>query len=130
MTDKKIAKFVGVTPKTLQNWKKPHEQEKDGKTVKFYPPEGKHQLYIGARLATHLLSCKKEEDMFYTELELLQQKADSIVSLLSLVKRDDIEEIVKDSMFRQIEREAKKLKDGLSEIEDTVSLTYFIVSNG
>jgi len=126
MTDKKIAKFVGVTPKTLQNWKKPHKQEKNGEVVKFYPPKGKHQLYRGAKLATHLLSCKDEEEMCYTELELLQQKADSIVSLLSLVKRDDIEEIAKESALRQIEREAKELKNGLSEIEDIVSLSAFI----
>ncbi len=121
MTDKKIAEFVGVTPKTLQNWKKPIKQEEpDGDTVLYYPPIGKNRLYQGAKLATHLLSYREEDH--FNELEHLSSKADSIVSLLSLLDREDVDDSIKRDMMKQIKREATGLKKGFAEIGDLVSL--------
>jgi len=122
MTDKKIAKFVGVTPKTLQNWKRPLTQEKNGEMVKFYPPTGKHQLYRGAKLATHLFSYTEDEDQHFNNLEALSSKADNVFSLLSLIERDDIEENVKKNILNQVKNEVKELKEGFRNIDNLLAL--------
>ena len=52
LTDIKIAEYCGTSTTTLRNWR---VGEKVGNTV-FYPPTGRHHLYVGAKLVTYFSS--------------------------------------------------------------------------
>ncbi|GAX87364.1 hypothetical protein LNAT_P0659 [Lebetimonas natsushimae] len=110
ITDTKIANFVDVTTRTLQNWKKPQEVSR----VKFYPPTGKHNLYIGAKLTTYLLAYKENE-----ETEELNNNLEDM--LLSIEKAEKLVEIIKaeckSKYLDDLTNEIKFLKEKVEDLD-------------
>ena len=112
LTDLKVAEFCGVTNRTLQYWKKP--QEING--VKFHPPIGKHNLYIGARLATYLLMSKELEDgteEINNNLENMLLSIEKAEKLINVIKTE-----CKSKYLQDLEEEIKFLKEKMQDLEE------------
>ena len=114
LTDLKIANFVGVTNKSLQNWKKPIT-EING--TKFYPPTGRHNLYIGARLSTYLLSSNDEE--LNNNLDNLVLSVNKLEDLINLVEKE-----CKNSKYiKDLKEEISYINEKIKEIEQLTFLS-------
>jgi len=117
LTDLKIASFVGVTNRTLQNWKKPTKIIGD---IKIYAPAGKHNLYKGAKLATYLLDYKQylgtDEDIEVSEpsnnLEKMLQSINTISNLIEIVENNCNNKYIKD-----LKEEVEELKNKLEDLQ-------------
>ena len=114
ITDKNLAKWAGVTTQTLRNWKRPQVLEGG---MKFYPPEGKHNIYKSLRLGYYLLNYTtyEEDGQEFSEhnnkLEELSGLTDSLVSLMEVIKNNNLPEEVRGAAFVQLEDTAITLKN-------------------
>jgi len=106
VTDKRIAQFVGVTPKTLQNWKRIPPNSED------FPINGRHNLYKGARISFYLLS---KDDQQEDEVTATKSSLDVIShnnkKLIEALKKDRIEiaELLK--LLKEQEEHIHQIKD-------------------
>ena len=105
LTDLKVADFTGVTTRTLQNWKKPKEEN----GIRYYPPVGKHNLYIGARLATYLLH-NDTDTKPNNNLEDLVLSVSKLKDLANLVEKECNSKYIKD-LKEEINFITEKIKD-------------------
>jgi len=113
LTDLKVAKFVGVTNRTLQNWKRPPKNN-------AFLPFGKHNLYKGARLATYLLMYKEgeeETEEIYNNLENMLLSADKIEKLVELISIN-----CKSKYLEDLKKEASFLKEKLEGLQKLTDL--------
>ena len=111
LTDLKIADFVNVTNRTLQNWKRP--KEKNG--VKYYTPTGKHNLYIGARLVTYLLYNNTETS---NNLEELISNVNKLKELINSLEKECNSKYIKD-----LKEEISLIEDKIKNIEQLTILS-------
>jgi hypothetical protein len=116
LTDLKVAKFNGITSRTLQNWKKPLKVG----NVKYHLYAGKHNLYIGAKLVTYLLAYKENEN----ETEEQNNNLENL--LLSVEKVEKLVEIIKteckSKYLEDLAEEIKFLKEKLEDLEKITKL--------
>jgi len=118
ITDLEVAEFVGVSDKTIRNWREP--QEEDG--VKFYPPYGRHNLLKGAKIATYLLKYEDngEEAEHFNRLEILRSNIEALEDYLKIIERDDIEEHVKKSLIQTARGVVENVTDIVKNIPDDI----------
>ena len=98
----------------VQNWKKP--QVRDG--IKFYLPEGKHNLYRGAKLITYLSRSRDdgEESEHFNKIENIEMLTNNIASMLNLLKDPDYRDIAE----KTIKKDIKALKEEIENIKNIV----------
>jgi hypothetical protein len=114
LTDLKIAEFTGVTNRTLQNWKKP--QEVSG--AKYYPPTGRHNLYIGAKLSTYLAYKENEEEVeSNNNLENMLLSVEKAKKLVEVIKTE-----CKSKYLEDLAKEINFLKEKLKDLKEITKL--------
>jgi hypothetical protein len=111
ITDLRVAKFVDTTDRTLLNWKKPKVLENG---TKFYPAEGKHNLYRGAKVITYLLDY---DEVNINNLEVLKKNTDELFSLIKLTCKNNENK-------EQLESIAATIKSIVNDIDKLSSISY------
>ncbi len=112
ITDTKIADFTKTDIETLKSWKN------SGNNV--FMPEGKHNLYKGARIATYLLA-------FEENTEETSEEHNNLTLILKSIKRmEELAEIIKDNckskFFEELQKEIEFLKGEMENINELTSI--------
>ncbi|QDD68202.1 hypothetical protein [Caminibacter pacificus] len=85
---KKTADFVGITERTLYIWKTP----KNINGVKYHSSFGKHNLYLGARIASYLFLNEKDEQE--NNFEALKNALEELKNCIKEEKIKPLEEFI------------------------------------
>ena len=110
MTDKKIAQWAGVTPRSLQNWKKPKILDN---------PEGKHNIYRSLKLGYYLLNyhqTEDEESKHFNKLEELITSVESLYSLVEIVENTTLPDDIRENAQKQLKSTIADLKEECSKL--------------